>query len=140
MHEIPFLILCTVFPILGFGLLLSSYTYLRLSGMFIALFVVCMNFLLGPILHHIWFLAFSEGNSFVENGEKYIQMVTDNSITPTNLTFKLCNLCSVSFLIAMSGIIGRITISGIFQLQLIFNLLWYLNLNINIYFIDIMEI
>ena len=40
----------------------------------------------------------------------------------------------------MSGIIGRITISGIFQLQLIFNLLWYLNLNINIYFIDIMEI
>ena len=57
-HEIPFLILSTVFPVLGFGLLMSSYSFLKSSGMFIALYVVCVNFLMGPILHHICFLAF----------------------------------------------------------------------------------
>ena len=52
----------------------------------------------------------------------------------------MSNLCSVSFLIAVSGIIGRITIAGVFQLQVIFNLLWYFNININIYLVDLMGI
>lgn len=58
-HEIPFLILCTVFPVLGFGLLMSSYTYLKSTGMFLAFYVVCINFLIGPIIHQICFLAFA---------------------------------------------------------------------------------
>ena len=67
-------------------------------------------------------------------------MIGDNSITPTNLTFKLSNLCSISFLIALSGVLGRITIGGLFQIQLIFTFLWYVNLNINVFFIDVMQI
>ena len=52
-------------------------------------------------------------------------------MAPSELSFKLSNLCSVSFFIALSGRSGRSTLLEVFSAQFVFNFFWYLNLNIN---------
>lgn len=47
------------------------------------------------------------------------------------ITFRLSNLCSVSFLIAMTGLVGRISIPGLLGCQILFNFFWYLNVHLN---------
>ena len=49
-HIIPLLIMTTLFTVLGFGFLLSSYEKYKVSGLAIAVFVVSFNYLLGPLM------------------------------------------------------------------------------------------
>ena len=52
-------------------------------------------------------------------------------VAPSEHAFKLANLCSVSFFIALSGRTGRSTLPEVFLIQIVFNLFWYLNVNLN---------
>ena len=56
---------------------------------------------------------------------------SQSAVAPSELSFKLANLCSVSFFIALSGRTGRSTLPEVFLIQIVFNLLWYLNVNLN---------
>lgn len=51
-------------------------------------------------------------------------------ISPT--TFRISNLCTISYLFGFTGLVGRVSIPGIIGSQILFNLLWHLNLYINI--------
>ena len=127
----------TVFALLGFGLLLSAYRKTKLSGLAIALLVVAFNFLLGPLFQQLWFHAFlswltGDVDVIAPNAPDFWLRFSQSAVTPSDLTFRLSNLCSVSFLIVITGMIGRISFSGVFMLQILYNTLWYLNLNLNI--------
>lgn len=127
----------TFFVVVGFGLLLSSFKYSKLSGMAISIFVVSLNYLIGPLLQQLWFIAFlswltGDVTVIAPNAEQYWLTGSQSAVSPSELSFKLANLCSVSFLIALTGKIGRVTLQGVFMSNIIFSLLWYLNITINI--------
>lgn len=127
----------TLFTLVGFGLLLSAYSKTKLSGLGITLFILSFNYLLGPLFHQLWFNAFiswltGDVNLIAPNASEYWLRGSQSAVTPSDLTFRLSNLCSVSFLIGVTGMIGRISLSGIFIMQILFNFLWYLNLNLNV--------
>ena len=58
MNNISLLMLDTVFTMIGFGLLLSSYRHQKWAGMSIALFVVSFNIILGLLFQDMWFEIF----------------------------------------------------------------------------------
>ena len=105
----------TVFVLLGFGFLLSSYQWSYLSGFALTLFTVSFNFLMGPLFHQLWFTAFlswitGNASDVAPNASEFWLKSSESAITPSDITFRLSNLCSVSFLLGISGLIGRITL------------------------------
>lgn len=107
-----------------------------MSGLGITLFVIAFNYLIGALLHQLWFTAFLSyftGNVDVvaPNAEEFWLRGSQSAVTPSELTFKLSNLCSVSFFIALSGRTGRSTWPEVLLSLVVFNMFWYLNLNLN---------
>ena len=129
---IPQVFMSTVFTLLGFGFLLSSYKGTRIAGFGIALIVISFNYLIGPLLQELWFIALLKDKVPVDNAANFWAQGNLDLVAPSSITFKLANLCSVSYLIAMTGLVGRISISGIYLSIVLFNILWYLNLYLNI--------
>lgn len=132
-EKIPLLMMSTVFTLLGFGFLLSTYKNGKLTGFTIAIFVLSLNYILSPLFQKLWFIAFlkdqDEGVNFAEYywGEGNIDKVV---ISPT--TFRLANMCTISYLLGLTGLVGRISLPGIIGSQVLFNLTWHLNLHLNI--------
>ena len=132
---VPEVLMSSLFTLLGFGLILSPFRRTRWSGLTIALFVVSFNFLFGPLIHEMWFTAFlyrytGDASIIAPQAEDYFEKGSEDEVVPSSMSFRLANLCSVSFFISISGSIGRISLPSIFQSLTIFNILWYLNLNL----------
>ena len=56
-QKIPMLMMSTVFTLLGFGFLLSTYKNGKLTGFTIALFVLSLNYIISPLFQKLWFIA-----------------------------------------------------------------------------------
>lgn len=81
----------------------------------------------------MWYAAFlSWRNDDVTNAQNFWNTYSSGDITPSDVSFRLSNLCSVSFLIALTGLAGRISLGGVFFTQIFFNIFWYPNLYLNI--------
>lgn len=62
-QNVPLTIMQTVFTLIGFGLLLTNNHQGLLTGLSIAFFVVCYNYLLAPLFQDLWahvFLYFDD--------------------------------------------------------------------------------
>jgi hypothetical protein len=136
-QNLPQLFMSSVFTLLGFGLLLSPFSRQRMGGITIALFVISFCWIVGPLLQQLWFTAFftqfyDDDESLFTNAQEFWDKGTQENVQPSFSSFRLASLCSVSFLMGISGMSGRVTIGNLFQCLLVFNILWYLNINLNI--------
>jgi hypothetical protein len=133
----------TVFTLLGFGLLFSSYRNAKWTGMSVALFVVSFNIILGLLFQDMWFEIFFGFRRKMAQGqygfvvsetafEFWDRHVTVRKATASFLSFRLSNICSVSYFVGMSAYFGKVTINRIALSLPIFCFFFYLNLYLNI--------
>ena len=143
--NILLLMLDTVFTMIGFGLLLSSYRHQKWTGMSIALFVVSFNIILGLLFQDMWFeiwfgfrkdITSGDNGSIVAPGAHsfWNRHKTIGESTASYLSFRLSNLCSTSFLVGMTAWNGRVTFTNIVMSLPVFCFLYYFNLYLNMLF------
>jgi hypothetical protein len=114
-------ILTNSLAVLGFGLLLVYFKYTIKQTLIIALIICGVNVQMGPLMQQFW------TNVFLSNFDNK----SYNSVS-INLAFvRISTYCSISLLVALSGVIGRIGVFNTLLTSIIFNLGFNLNYYLN---------
>ena len=124
-----------IFTLIGFGLLLTTTYDSKWTGMSIALFVVAFNFIFSPFIQKFWFEVFF-GFRDSQTPTTMITTFWERSImtsrvTPSFLSIRLSNLCSISYLVGMTAYIGRVRVQSVLSGLIFFNVLFYLSVYLN---------
>lgn len=132
-----------VLAILGFGLLLVYFKFAIQQTIVIGLLVCFVNLLMGPMLQQFWYNVFTFGfdsqyqqpNPHTDRGLPLNFDSASEHINNVTLGFsRISTFCSISLLVALTSVIGRIGILNTFITTVIFNigfnLSYYLNFNI----------
>lgn len=133
-------ILTNTLAVLGFGLLLVYFRFGVKQVLIIALIVCSVNAQLGPLIQQFWYNVFVNGfysNYGIDtaNAFKLVGDTATKDVKNVTLGFvRISTYCSISLLVALSGVIGRIgmvnTLITTFVFNIGFNLNYYLNFNI----------
>lgn len=133
-------ILTNTLAVLGFGLLLVYFKHSVKQTLVIALLVCSVNAQLGPLLQQFWYNVFINGFNTtygIPNNPtfKLISDTATNDVKNITLGFvRISTYCSISLLVALSGVIGKIglvnTLLSTFIFNIGFNLNYYLNYSI----------
>lgn len=133
-------ILTNTLAVLGFGLLLVYFRFGVKQVLIIALIVCSINAQLGPLIQQFWYNVFVNGfysNYGIDtaNAFKLVGDTATKDVKNVTLGFvRISTYCSISLLVALSGVIGRIgmvnTLITTFVFNIGFNLNYYLNFNI----------
>jgi hypothetical protein len=125
-------ILASVFTVIGFGLLLSYFKNATVTALFTSIFIVSFTIILSPILQKFWFNIFItnfQGGTVASTGpDRFIVLSLggiDINIDFYNLRLSLAN--SISQLIGLLALFGRLSPSQIVLGSLLCNLAWNLN-------------
>lgn len=130
-------ILTNTLAVLGFGLLLVYWRFGVKQTLVIAIVVCSINAQLGPLMQQFWYNVFVQGfyasTAPETNGTFYL--VKDTAIKDVqNITLgfvRISTYCSISLLVALTAIIGKIGIVTTFLTTIIFNIGWNLNYYLN---------
>ena len=129
-----------LFPLLGFGLLLSSYKNGTWLGMGSAVIVVAVSIQLTPILQKFWFFIFNTSFTNEPTAEQvgdnisyFWEYYSDLYFTGSRMALRTSLLSSVSFLTFMTSVIGRLSVTELFSSLLIFQYLWNMTYSLLIY-------
>lgn len=128
-----------LFTLVGFGLFFTAYKDWKLSGLAIALFVVAFNYLLGALFQEVWaviFLRFENsdgvaGSVMAPTATTFWDHNMATNIAVSYISLKVSNLCSISYLVGMTGYSGRVSISWVLPSLILFNFFFYLNFYLN---------
>lgn len=129
-------IFTNVLAVLGFGLLLVYYRLSVKQCLFIALVVSFVNIQMGPMLQQFWFNVFVKGfQTTTLPSVPNALLLQDSALERINnmsLGFvRISTFCSISLLVALTGVIGKIGLFNVFITTIIFNvgfnLSYYLN-------------
>lgn len=134
-------ILTNALAVLGFGLLLVHWRFGIKQTLVIALIVCSVNAQLGPLMQQFWYNVFIKGfeTATVDPTGQY-KLINDTASTEVrNITLgfvRISTFCSISLLVALTGVIGKIGVVTTFLTTIIFDIGWNLNyyLNFLIYF------
>ncbi len=130
-------ILTNALAVLGFGLLLVYFKHSIRQTLVIALLVCSINAQLGPLLQQFWYNVFINGfySTYGIPTNTTFKLISDtatNDVKNFTLGFvRISTYCSISLLVALSGVIGKIglvnTLLSTFLFNIGFNLNYYLN-------------
>lgn len=137
-------ILTNALAVLGFGLLLVYFKYTIKQTLIVALVVCSVNAQLGPLIQQFWYNVFING-FYASHGiptakDTPYALITDTPVQNINsvtLGFvRISTYTSISLLVALSSVIGKIGLLNTFIASILFNIGWNLNyyLNYMIYF------
>ena len=132
-------IFTNVLAVLAFGLLLVHFKFGIQQTLMIAMLVCFVNVLMGPMLQQFWYNVFTRG--FVSNKviisslSRHITFSESENINNVTLDFvRVSTFCSISLLVSLTSVIGRIGLINTLITTIIFNIGWnlsyYLNYNI----------
>lgn len=131
-------ILTNALAVLGFGLLLIYFRFAIKQTIIVALIVCAVNCQMGPLLQQFWYNVFVQGFykslSYTAATFPY-KMIVDSGLQDVkNITLgfvRISTYCSISLLVALSGVIGKIgmvnTLLAAITFNIGFNLNYYLN-------------
>lgn len=128
-----------VLAVLGFGLLLVHFKLGIQQTLIIALLVCFVNLLMGPMVQQFWYNVFTRGFQTSPN-DQTLNLNRDSAtegINNVTLGFaRISTYCSISVLVALTAVIGRIGLINTFIATVIFNIGWNLSyyLNFHIFF------
>lgn len=132
-----------MFSIVGFGLILSLLRYGNWLGLATSLivFAVSANFI--PIFQQLWgnvllndqITNYTQYSSYSPVYKFFIHLSEPSSsmLKISFIAYRLIFISTLSFLVMMIAIIGRITILQLLQQIVIYQILWTLSFYINIY-------
>lgn len=130
-------ILTNALAVLGFGLLLVYFRFGIKQTLVIALIVCSINAQLGPLMQQFWYNVFVNGfysNYGIDstNAFKLVRDTATNDVKNITLGFvRISTYCSISLLVALSSVIGKIgmvnTLISTILFNIGFNLNYYLN-------------
>lgn len=133
-------ILTNALAVLGFGLLLVYFKNSIKQTLVIALLVCAINAQLGPLLQQFWYDVFINGfkKTYGIPTNSTFKLIQDTAtIDVRNFTLgfvRISTFCSISLLVALSGVTGKIglvnTLLSTFVFNIGFNLNYYLNYSI----------
>lgn len=130
--------------VLGFGLLLVYFKYTIKQTLIIALLVCSVNAQLGPLIQQFWYNVFINGfyasHGIPTAADTSYLLIRDTPIQNINsvtLGFvRISTYTSISLLVGLSSVIGKIGLLNTFIASILFNIGWNLSyyLNYMIYF------
>lgn len=137
-------ILTNALAVLGFGLLLVYFKYTIKQTLIIALVVCSVNVQLGPLIQQFWYNVFINGfyasygvPTASETPYLMIRDTPTQNINSITLGFvRISTYTSISLLVGLSSVIGKIGLFSTFIASILFNIGWNLSyyLNYMIYF------
>jgi hypothetical protein len=140
------LILMFIFTVVGFGMLLNVYRYGNWLGGGTAIIVVAISILLGPLLQKFWFCVFISNFKDMSN-DIYSNHLVGPAITHFWRTYGNYNvivnflmlrtalLTSISILVVMTAVVGRVTLFQIIKFTSLFHIFWPLNYYLCMWFL-----
>jgi hypothetical protein len=136
------LVLMFIFTLVGFGLLLNVYKYGTWLGTGSAIIVVAMSIVLGPLLQKFWFCVFISSFKDVVSSSTItsntvghiISQYGDFHVKVTFLSLRTSLLTSISVLVVMTALVGRVTLFQLIKFTSLFHLFWPLNYYLLLWF------
>jgi hypothetical protein len=133
-----------VFMVVGFGMLLNVYRFGTWLGSGTAIMVAAICILLSPLLQKFWFSVFVTGfnSRNVEMNasttlQRYWQIYTTNNVHVTYLMIRTSLLSSISIMVVMTSLVGRINIYQLIKFTSLYQVFWPLNYYLLIWFLAI---
>jgi hypothetical protein len=145
------LLLMFIFTLVGFGMLLNVYKYGNWLGAGTAIIVVAISILLGPLLQKFWFSVFftkfkdyssqeavdvNGSPPFASNIAPVWWTYASNTVVVNNLMIRTALLSSISILVVMTAVVGRITLFQIIKFTTLYHIFWPLNYYLLIWFLS----
>ena len=118
----------TIFTIVGFGLLLSSYGHAAWLGPFAALLTLGIGMQLNPLLQKLWFKALIEGmNDVPSTAVDFMDAYNNDKIVLHYNQMETGLLACVGCLLVQTAVVGRISLSQLLRLICVYFITWNLN-------------
>lgn len=130
-------ILTNTLAVLGFGLLLVHYRFSIKQTIIIALVVCAVNVQMGPLVQQFWYNVFIAGfnKGFIANSNTTFYLTLDTAtVDVKNITLgfvRISTFTSISLLVALSGVVGRIGPVNTLITSILFNVGFNLNYYLN---------
>lgn len=126
------LILGGVFTVIGFGLLLAYYKHMGAVALLISLFVVSFTVITSPLVSKFWYNVFItdfQGTTITsDNSPKrfYQQSFSSMTIFLDLYNLKVAFANSISQLVVLLGVFGRLNIIQVVLNTILYNVAWNL--------------
>lgn len=128
-------ILTNTLAVLGFGLLLVHYRFSIKQTIIVALVVCAVNVQMGPLVQQFWYNVFIAGfNKGFTSTTAFTLTLDTATVDVKNITLgfvRISTFTSISLLVALSGVIGRIGAVNTLIASIIFNVGFNLNYYLN---------
>lgn len=130
-------ILTNTLAVLGFGLLLIHYRFSIKQTIIVALVVCAVNVQIGPLMQQFWYNVFIAGfnKGFIPSSNTTFYLTLDTAtVDVKNITLgfvRISTFASISLLVALSGVIGRIGAVNTLITSILFNVGFNLNYYLN---------
>ena len=144
--EIFSVVIMSLFVLVGFGLLLSTYRFATWLGITTAIMVVALSIQFGPLLQKFWFSIFITGFGSVNpltsvgtNIQTYYAHFANNNIEVSSFMNRVTFLSCISLMVLNTAVIGRLGMGQLLKLVTLYQMFWNLNYYLLIYLATIKQ-